>query len=124
MAVHDRAIPTIFVVPLINIIVGAILFVSLLYGRRELAVLALLVLTMVGGTKLWAMMSLRGLNCRFTIDRSRMFPDEKLLISINAENRKLLPVWLQLKIPISAALQMSPHENVLAKEGSLLWYQQ
>ena len=123
MEVHDRGVPTIFVIPLLQYIVGALLFVSLLYGQRELIVLTILIFGMLGGTKLWTRMSLRNLKCRLIVDKLKMFPDEKLTLRVNAENKKFLPVWLHLKVPVSHTLHPSLGETALIKKSSLLRHQ-
>jgi uncharacterized protein (DUF58 family) len=122
MEVQDRGIPTVFVIPLLQYIVGALLFVSLLYGQRELVILTIMVFGMLGGTKLWTRLSLKNLNCRMMVDKVRMFPDEKLSLRVNAENKKFLPAWLQLKIPVSHTLHPSG-ETELINKSSLLWHQ-
>ncbi len=123
MAVQDRGVPTLFVIPLIHVVLGILLFISLLFGQRELTGLTLLIFGMIGGTKLWARASLKDLVCRLTVDKSRMFPGEKLTATVNAENGKILPVWLQLKVPVSPELHTIPGETILENEGGLLWYQ-
>lgn len=120
---QTRGVPTLFVLPFIQVVVGALLFLSLLFGQREITALTLLVFVMTGGTKLWAMMSLRGLQCRLMVDKRKMFANETLTVRVHAENGKLLPLLLQLKVAVHPTLHPSPGETVLTKETSLLWYQ-
>ncbi len=115
--------PPLFTVSLIQIGVGILLFIALLNGQRDLTVLTLLVLAVMSGTRLWARLSLSGLDCHFTVDKHKAFPGEKLDIRISAENGKLLPIWLELHIPIGSLLQRSDGPRVLTKQSSLLWYQ-
>jgi uncharacterized protein (DUF58 family) len=44
-------------------------------------------------------------------------------LKLIAENRKFLPVWLQIKVPISGLIDSSSGERELIKEDSLLWHQ-
>jgi uncharacterized protein (DUF58 family) len=123
MKPQDQGVPSIFVIPFVQVILGLLLFVALFYSERYLAVWALLVLGLVAGTKQWARISLSGIKCDSTMDKERAFPDEKLTLRISAENRKLLPVWLQVNVPAGGLLLPSSAERTLTKETRLLWYQ-
>jgi uncharacterized protein (DUF58 family) len=123
MEVPDRGVPSLFIIPPIQFLVGILLFIALLYGQRDLIVLTLLVLGVMGGARLWARMSLSGVQYRLRVDKQKVFPGEPLTLRITAENAKLLPIWLEMKIPIGSLLQHSSGEKVLTKESSLLWYQ-
>lgn len=123
MEEQERGIPTLFVIPFIQFAVGALLFLSLLFGRRDMTVLTILVLGMTGGTRVWAMASLRGLKCRLMISKRKMFAGETLTARVQAENGKILPLLLRLKVPLSPTLHPSPGEVVLTRETSMLWYQ-
>jgi uncharacterized protein (DUF58 family) len=123
MVSQDRGVPTIFVIPLMQFIVGLLLFIALLHGERNLTILALLVLGTAGGAKLWTRISLSGIKCHSAVDKQKVFPDEKLTLRISAENDKFLPVWLQVNVPVDSLLRPASGETTLTKESSLLWYQ-
>jgi len=123
MEERDRGIPTIFVVPLILFFVGLLLFIALLHGQRDLIFLSLLVLVLVFGAKLWTRISLSGMTSHLVVNKQKVFPGEKLTLRINAENRKFLPVWLQMQVPITGPIYPSSGETALTREDSLLWYQ-
>ncbi len=116
--------PPLFTVSLVQVFVGVLLFIALLNGQRDLTALTLLVLAVMSGTRLWARLSLSGLKCHFSVDKHKAFPGEKLAITVGAENAKLLPIWLELHIPIGNLLLRSSDQKVLTKQSSLLWYQQ
>jgi len=120
---QDRGVPSLFTITLIQFFVGTLLFIALLYGQRDLTVLTLLVLGVISGARLWARMSLSGIKYRLKVDKQKVFPGEKLTLKLSAENAKLLPIWLEMKVPIGSLLQHSSGERVLTKESSLLWYQ-
>ena len=120
---QDRGVPTIFVVPLMQFFVGLLLFIALLNGQRDLIILSLFVLGLVFGTKLWTRISLSGIKSHSAVTKQKVFPGETLTLRINAENRKFLPVWLQMQVPISGLLYPSSGETTLTKEDSLWWYQ-
>jgi uncharacterized protein (DUF58 family) len=123
MEERDRGIPTIFVVPLMQFFVGLLLFIALLHGQRDLIVLSLLVLALVFGAKLWARISLSGITSRSAVNKQKAFPGEKITLRINAENKKFLPVWLQMQVPVTGPIHPSSGEMTFTKEESLLWYQ-
>lgn len=123
MKPQDQGVPSLFVIPFVQVILGVFLFIALVYGERYLAVWALLVLGLAAGTRQWARISLSGMRCHASVDKERAFPDEKLTLKITAENRKLLPVWLQVNVPAGGLLPSSSPEGTLTKETRLLWYQ-
>jgi uncharacterized protein (DUF58 family) len=123
MEEQDRGVSTLFIVPLIQFFVGALLFVSLLYGQRDLVVLTLLLLSLFAGVRLWTRMSLSGLTCLSSLDKMKVFPDEKLTLKIGVENKKFLPVWLQIIVPVRGLMQGSSVDGTVKNECSLLWYQ-
>ncbi len=115
--------PSLFTVTLVQAVVAVLLFIALVYGQRDLAVLALLVLAVVTSARLWARMSLTGLHCHLRLDKRKIFPGEKITLSLSGENAKLLPIWLEMHVPIGNLLQHLSGERVLSKASSLLWYQ-
>jgi uncharacterized protein (DUF58 family) len=123
MEAKDRGVPTILVIPLTQFLVGLLLFIALLNGLRDLTILTLLVLGIVSGAKLWTKMSLSGIACHSVVNRCKVFPGETLTLRVNVENKKFLPVWLQMKIPVSGPVYPLSGETTLMKEDSLLWYQ-
>ncbi|HEX9075776.1 MAG TPA: DUF58 domain-containing protein [Anaerolineae bacterium] len=122
MEQQDRGIPSVFTLTLIQLGVGVVLFVALLYGQQDLIVLTLLVLGVIGGLRLWARLSLSGLKYHLGVDREKIFPDEPVTLTVGAENGKPLPVWLEIWVPINL-LQTLLGESVLRQESSLLWFQ-
>jgi len=123
MALQDRGVPTLLIIPLIQLVVVLLLFLALLYGQRDLAVLTILMLCFVGGAWLWTKASRFGLTCHSRVDKAKCFPGAKLTYLITAENKKILPIWLQLLVPISAQLNPVPGEQILIREGCLFWFQ-
>lgn len=92
METQERGVPTVFVIPLIQFFVGALLFVALLYRQGDLVILTLLVLGLVTGVRLWTRISLSGLRSRSTVDKQKLFPDETLSLRVHVENKKFLPI--------------------------------
>ena len=121
--INDNLTPSIFFTPLLLIFTGILLFVALLYGEKDLAVFALLLLVLYAGLKLWSMLSAREINCRFLVDRERLFPDETVHLKIRIENNKLLPVFVKIGLSTSAFLQAESGNAGIHEEGGLLWYQ-
>ncbi len=123
MQTQETGVPSFFVIPLMQFFVGALLLIALLNGQRDLIVLTLLVLGVMVGARLWAQISLVGLQHHSRIDKLKVFPGEKLTLKVTVENAKLLPIWLQMDIPAKGLFPPSSGETALMKESSLLWYQ-
>lgn len=123
MEERDRGVPTIFVVPLTQFFLGVLLFIALLHGQRDLIVLSLAVLGLILGAKLWARVSLSKIKSKLMVNKQKVFPDEKLTLTIHAENKKFLPVWLRMQVPISGRLYPSFGEKTVIREDSLWGYQ-
>jgi uncharacterized protein (DUF58 family) len=121
-AQEDR-LPTLFIIPLMQFFVGIILFIALLHGQRDLTVLALLVLGVTIGARLWSRLSLSGVRCSSMVDKHRVFPGESIALYVSAQNAKFLPVWLRMSVPIDSALDPSFGEMTFTSESGLLWYQ-
>ena len=122
----DRRVPSLFILPLVLGFVGVLLFIALLYGQRDLTIVSLMLFGVVAGAKLWSRWSLVGIECSVSLDKHRAFPGEKLVLKATVENRKFLPVWLEVKTPISGlAHDVSPEAPIgqVVGETSLLWYE-
>jgi uncharacterized protein (DUF58 family) len=124
METLESRLSSVYIVRLVKFMVGACLFLSLLYDQRELSILAVLVLGITIGTNLWSRLSLSGIHCALTVDKNRLFPGESLDLNLKAENTLFLPVWLQVNMKIEGALALSHTETNFTSNCSLLWYQQ
>jgi uncharacterized protein (DUF58 family) len=124
METLERPIPSVFIIPLTELMVGICVFIALLYGQRELTLLGLLVLGITIGTRLWSRLSLSGIRCAAGVDKRKLFPGESFVLQVNAENAKFLPVWLQMSVPFEGVFDSSSGEMRFAGECGLLWYQQ
>ena len=109
--------------PLILFFVGVLLFIALLHGQRDLAVFAILILGVVTGARLWSRYGLSGIRCYSAVDRDKVFPGERLSLTVRAENAKFLPVWLQMTVPVAGPLHPGSKEAAFTEESGLLWYQ-
>jgi len=123
MEAPETRLPSIFIVPLMQFLVGVCLFIALLNGQRDLTVLALLVLGIMIGARLWSRLGLSGIQCSSMVDNDKLFPGESLALQVSVENAKFLPVWLQISVPAEGALEPSSGERDLTGECGLLWYQ-
>jgi uncharacterized protein (DUF58 family) len=124
METLERPLPSVFIVPLTEILVGVCLFIALLYGQRELTLLGLLVLGITTGARLWSRLSLSGIRCSSMVDKHKLFPGESFTLRVSAENAKFLPVWLQISVPFEGVFDASSGEMRFTSECGLLWYQQ
>jgi hypothetical protein len=117
METEVERIPSLFAISLIHFFVALLLFVALLHGEHDLVVLSLLVLGLFGGAKLWARASLSGIKCHLEIDRQRLFPGEEFSLNARAENRRFLPVWLEIEVPVADSLLTTPRDIPLRNAG-------
>ncbi len=124
METMEDRLPSVFVIPLMQLIVGVCLFISLLYYQRELTILALIVLGITIGTNLWSRLSLSGIRCSARVDKQKLFPGESLTLHVSAENARFLPLWLQMSMHVEGALDPSSGEINFTSDCWLLWYQQ
>ncbi len=120
----ERPLPSVFIVRLTEFLVGVCLFIALLYGQRELALLGLLVLGITIGTRLWSRLSLTGIKCASIVDKQKLFPGESFALCVSVANVKFLPVWLQISVPFEDAFDPAAGEMHFRSECGLLWYQQ
>lgn len=119
----QRPFPSIFLAPPIQFLIGLLLFIALLHRDRDLTILTLLILGIGWGARLWARMSFLRLHTDLTVDRKKVFPGERLSAQVQAQNRKFLPIWLKIELPISDGLASSEGKGNLSQEIPLLWYQ-
>jgi uncharacterized protein (DUF58 family) len=119
----ETRLASLFIVPLMQFLVGVCLFVALLHGQRDLSVLALLVLGIMTGARLWSRLSLSGVRCSLTADKLKLFPGESLALRGSAENAKFLPLWLRMSLPVEGGLDSTSGEANFTGECGLLWYQ-
>lgn len=123
MEAQIQRVPSLFMISLTQFLVGLLLFVALLNGQRDLVVLSLLVLCLATGARLWAATSLSGIHCYSTVNKKKLFPGETFRLEIRAENRKFLPVWLQVEVPLGGLMSPPSSQPHLSRESSLLWKQ-
>lgn len=124
ITIEARRVPSLFITSMLLFAVGLLLFIALVNGQRDLAVLSLLVIVMAGGLRLWAGLSIFRIRCHPALDKNRIFRGEKLVLVVDAVNGKPLPVLLEVNVPADGLSSNAfSDEMVLKGEGSLLWYQ-
>ncbi|MFW6115295.1 MAG: DUF58 domain-containing protein [Thermodesulfobacteriota bacterium] len=123
METAESRLPSLFIIPLVQFLVGILLFIALLHGQRDLTVLALLILGITIGARLWSKLSISRIRCSALVDKDRLFPDEPLALQVSGENAKFLPVWLQIGVPVENALEPAFGEKGFTGECGLFWYQ-
>jgi uncharacterized protein (DUF58 family) len=123
MTIDEQGVPSLFLIPLTLVLVGLLLFAALLTGQRELMVLSLILFCVAAGAKFWSLGSLSGIACRAGVDRRRLFPDEKLMLTVTAENGKFLPVLLAVNAAVDGLSFRGSAKTSVAAEAGLLWFQ-
>ncbi len=118
-----RRVPSLFTTSVILFFVGIFLFIALLNKQRDLIVLSVLVFGMMGGLKLWAKFSSNKIQCDLALEKKRVFAGDTLSLKAHAENRKFLPVWLEVEVPVAGYLSTVIDRSPLVGQGTLLWHQ-
>ncbi len=119
----DLLTPSIFFTPVLLFFILVLLFISLLYGQKELALFSLLVV--VGSTilKLWSRFSPRHMTHHVFVDRQKLFPGEKAAVRLTIENNKPLPVFIKIDWRIDHFLQADGRKISIEEESGLFWHQ-
>jgi len=121
---QDRE-PTIFNSLLILFFVGITLFIALLYRQHDLSLLALLVLFVMAGSKVWSVLSLGGVICETKAKQERAFAGETIALATTVANKKFLPIWIRLEWPARhLAVIKDGNATATAQEAAILWHQQ
>jgi uncharacterized protein (DUF58 family) len=123
MSVQARRVSSLFVTAPVLLSVGVVLFPALIYGQRDLTILCFLVFGIIGSLRLWGTAGLLGVKCNPGLSGSRMFPGEQFVVHVRVENRKVLPVWVEVKVPVNDTGTTHSAEEVLGGERGILWYQ-
>lgn len=112
-----------FLVFFVQLCLGGCLLFSLAYGVAGLTLFCLLLLAMGTVAELWSRAAAMGIECRIDVDRTRLFPGERLQVGIQAANAKWLPVLLKVDLFADRNLTGSDSDNWVQEEFGLLWYQ-
>ena len=121
---NEQRLPTLLIIPLIQIFVIVLLFIALINGQRELTVLGLIVVALLAGTKIWSRLSPARLHCETITDKQRGFPGETFIFTTRIRNAKILPVLTQLTVSFSKYFEIAEFPLELKKSCSLLWFQE
>lgn len=117
--------PTIFNSLFVCFLVSILLFIALLFRQQDLSLLAILILLVMGGSKVWSVLNFYHISCHYHADKKRVFPEEVVSMAAILENRKFLPVWISLGWPEHAAFEPLHHKESFSRHGAgLLWHQQ
>ncbi len=121
-AIQDR-IPSVFTISLIQGLAAIFLFIALIQRHLELILLTALILSLTLGARLWGRFSPKALRCRSSVDKARVFPGDRLCLTLEADNVKLLPVRLGLDLTYDSGLSPLNPAVESSCELRLLWYQ-
>lgn len=116
--------PTIFNSLLMLLFVGIFLFFALLYRQKDLSLLAVLILVVVGGAKAWCSMSPARIRSDSAVDIKRVFPGESVSLVTTVENGKWLPVCLRIMWSFGGALKPVGDNGPISWQAAfVLWHQ-
>lgn len=122
--IQDRE-SSIFNSRLILFFVAVTLFLALLNRQLDLSLLSLLVLIIMGGAKVWSLLSLGRIACETKAKLKKVFAGETLVMTTTVANKKFLPVWVRLEWPSGRlALLGNGDGRDATREAGILWHQQ
>ncbi len=103
--------------------VALALFLALLFRQFELTLFALTLLFLAVGLKIWSRSSTKNLSVLLSVDKPRVFPDEKIDLRLMVENGKLLPVFVQIRMLLPESLAGDKENLAIKRQCGVLWYQ-
>jgi uncharacterized protein (DUF58 family) len=112
-----------FAMPLVLGLIAVLLSIALVTAQAALTLLCMLVLFTGVAAKLWSLFSLTRVSCQVTVDKQRVFAGESLELRALVDNDKLLPIWLQVRVPIGDAARVHTETRTLEGTAGLLSYQ-
>ena len=110
--------PTIFNSMLVCFFVSILLFIALLFRQQDLSLLAILILLVMGGSKVWSTLNFYRITCRYHADKKRVFPGETVSMASTIENRKFIPIWIRLRWPKHSAFKAVHSMEPFSRHGA------
>jgi uncharacterized protein (DUF58 family) len=124
MPLDEERPASIFIVPFVQLFVGGLFFISLLYGFFDLILFTGVLLGIGLGAYIWGRLSPAKMACQLSVDRQKVFPDEAVDLRIRIVNAKVLPVLARISLQVENALMADdPNEPADASACGLLWFQ-
>lgn len=99
-----------------------LLITALVYKQRDLSILMLLVLCVAGGAKLWTAFGHRGTECRTGADKKRVFPGNRIELTLTLRNTTFLPLWVRADVPLNGLRPASGEGETHLTGESGLWH--
>lgn len=119
----DDVPKSVFFSMLFLLFAGAALLMSLLYKERSLAIFSLIILLLSITFRIWSRLSLKEILYSADVDKSRVFPGDRINLKIRLENNKWLPVVVKLRLSIAGLRASEGDEAVVSEQSGLLWHQ-
>lgn len=124
MGTYQRGAPSVFATWIGIALVGLFLFIGLLNNASELILLSIMVLAFVALLRGWAALSTLKMDCALDCNGTRVFAGECSTITVTAQNRKLLPVCLDVHLPVDPALHSADGKRYMQAGTTMSSYQQ
>ena len=116
----ERELPTLFVEGFFHFFIILVLSFGLIWEQNGLVYLSVLLLVMINGARLWCRLSLKKVSYSLEMDRFKVFPGESVKLEGEVKGSGLLPIWLQIGLPLAEGLL--PDGKVLSTEANELLY--
>lgn len=127
MEEQENDISSMLTIPFSQVVIGVLLFIALLHGQQALALVLLLLLALIAGTRFWGRSSLNRLVLSTSVDLYRLFPGNTCTLTVHIKNNGWLPTWLKIDLSQDGELESIDGDSYAllpSQESSLLWYQQ
>ncbi|MDX9959523.1 MAG: DUF58 domain-containing protein [Spirochaetia bacterium] len=86
-------------------LLGLLLVVAAVNSATLVVKFAAMVLVLMGSLRLWTALGLWRLELEFMSEADRLFPGDCFNLRFNAVNRKLLPLWIRIDLPVPDGLE-------------------
>lgn len=96
-------------------------FISLLNYQSDMTIMTLIIMGIFLCTLLWSRFAVFNMKINIKVDKCKVFPDKEIRIEVQAENYKLLPVFLKIQPEFSQSFVVS--QSPATESFFLLWFQ-
>lgn len=120
----DFITPSVFMTLVFLFFSGILLFLALLYRQTDAAIFALILVVSCVGIRTWSRLGTRGISCRLSVSRKKLFPGETLIYHVRVRNTHFLPVSVKIRTKTSHFLHEGQSDVPIVNESGLLWNQE
>ena len=114
---------SVYAVPLMLFFTAVLLFIALLQRQHELTALCLVTIGIMVAAWFMSQVSLRATKFNLKVERSRLFPGDRLNIRVDMANAKAWPIHAAVNVELPPAFSAHPTNTTDLQSSGLLGYQ-